>query len=229
MSLESNKNLGGVGAILILIAPFLIFVPLLSGYLPGVLGLVGFILVMIALYRLSHYYNEGGIFRNAIWGVVTGIVGVVVTVVVAVVAVLVSLVSLENFVLQFYPGWKLGDWASLSGMTPIVPNSIDYSALASLIVAVVAVIVVLIVFTVISAYFFRRSLKQLSTKSMVGLFSTAGIFLLVGAILLIVLIGAILIWISILLLAIAFFQLKSMSQQPTMVTAAPPQQPPTPV
>lgn len=230
MSLESSKNLGGVGAILLLIAPFLIFVPLAGSYIPGVIGLVGLILVLIALYRLSHYYNEGGIFRNAIWAIVTGIVGVVVTAVVAVVAILVSLTSLENFVVQFYPGWTPGNWASLSGMTPTVPASIDFSGLAALLIAIVAVIVVVIVFTILSAYFVRRSLKQLSTKSMVRLFSTAGMFILIGAILLIILIGAILIWIGVLLLVIAFFRLKNMPQQPTMVTAAPPpQQPPTTV
>ena len=62
MSLESNKTLGGIGAILLAI-PFL--------------NLVGIILVLIAMKGMADYYNEDNIFKNALYGFIFGFVGVV--------------------------------------------------------------------------------------------------------------------------------------------------------
>ena len=62
MSLESNKTLGGVGAILLAI-PFL--------------NLVGIILVLIAMKGMGDYYNEDDIFKNALFGFIFGFVGVI--------------------------------------------------------------------------------------------------------------------------------------------------------
>jgi uncharacterized membrane protein len=224
MTLESSKTLGGIGAILLLIG----VLPVISTYTFGVIGLVGLILVLIALYRLANFYNEKGIFNNAIYGVITGIVGAVITGIVAVIAVLSSLTSLENFLVELYPGWTPGDWASLSGMTPTIPSNIDYSPLASFLAAIIAVFVVFIIFAIVATYFFRRSLKQLSVKTTVGLFSTAGLILFIGAFLAIVFIGFILMWIAVLLIAVAFFQIKPQPEQP-VATMAPSPSTPTPV
>ncbi len=62
MSLESNKTLGGVGAILLAI-PFL--------------NIIGIILVLIALKGMTDYYNDDDIFKNALYGFVFGFVSVV--------------------------------------------------------------------------------------------------------------------------------------------------------
>jgi len=62
MSLESNKTLGGIGAILLAI-PFL--------------SLIGIILVLIAMKGMADYYNDDDIFKNALYGFIFGVVGVV--------------------------------------------------------------------------------------------------------------------------------------------------------
>jgi uncharacterized membrane protein len=62
MSLESNKTLGGIGAILLAI-PFL--------------SLIGIILVLIAMKGLGDYYDDDEIFKNALYGFIFGFVGVV--------------------------------------------------------------------------------------------------------------------------------------------------------
>jgi uncharacterized membrane protein len=62
MSLESNKNLGGIGAILLAI-PFL--------------NLVGIILVLIAMKGMADYYDEDEIFKNALYGFIFGFIGVI--------------------------------------------------------------------------------------------------------------------------------------------------------
>ena len=62
MSLESNKNLGGIGAILLAI-PFL--------------NLIGIILVLIAMKGMADYYDEDEIFKNALYGFIFGFIGVI--------------------------------------------------------------------------------------------------------------------------------------------------------
>jgi len=71
MTPETSKTLGGVGALLMVIGPFL-------GASSGVLGLIGLILVMIALKGLSDHYNDAGIFNNALYGFIMAIIGGVV-------------------------------------------------------------------------------------------------------------------------------------------------------
>ena len=58
---------------------------------------------------------------------------------------------------------------------------------------------------IVAMYFLRKSMNQLSTKSGVGLFGTAGILMLIGAVIPIV--GYLLIWIGFILATVAFFQM----------------------
>jgi uncharacterized membrane protein len=224
VSLESSKTLGGIGSILMLIGTL----PVVGNNTFGIIALIGLILVFIALYRLANFYSERGIFNNALYSLITAIVGAGATVIVALIAILASLSSLENFISQFFPGWTPGDWTALSGMTPTIPSSIDFSGLASILASIAAVIIVSIVFAIVTMYFFRRSLQQLSAKSAVGLFSTAGLTLFIGAFLLILLIvpGLIVMWIGVLLMTIAFFRLRP--RQVPMTTTAPPPTPTSP-
>ena len=212
MTLESSKTLGGIGAILIFIG----IIPFLQ-YL-WVIGLVGVILVLVALHNFANIYRESGIFSNAMYGVAIAIVGGIVA---AVLAFAVILTNLKDLITQIYPGWN-GNWASLQGVTPNTSN-IDPTAIFPLLGGILVVLVVVWIFAIISAFFVWRSLKQVSNKSSVGLFGTAGLILLIGAI--IPVIGLLLMWISALILAIAFFTLKPREQ--SMQSMMPPSQPTT--
>ena len=227
MTLESNKILGGLGSILLLIG----ILPVIGSYSYGILGLVGVIMILVALRGFSNLYNEKGIFSNAIYALVVGIVGAVVTAIIAVFAVLSNLDALENFLLQIFPTWTKGDWRALSGMSPTVPSNIDFSPLSTLIAEILVAVVVFIVFAIVAMYFFRRSLKQLSVKTAVGLFSTAGLILFIGAFLLILFIipGLIAIYIGIIVLIIAFFQIKPQPEQPPATAMSSQPLTPTPV
>lgn len=208
MSIDNIKMLGGVGAILM----FLGVLPYLNYF--GVLELIGLILVMVALYNLASKYSEKGIFDNALYGLISGIVGVVISVAVIIFTVLTSL---TDFLYTIFPDWN-GDWAALSGLTPD-PSNISLSGITPFLVGFFAVLVILWVFSIISAFFFRRSLTTLSEKSSVGLFSTIGLLLLIGTVLIIGFgVGLILIWISALLLAIAFFRIEPQQAQPSSST-----------
>jgi uncharacterized membrane protein len=90
MTLESNKTLGGVGAILVVVG-FLGFFG--TGY-AALLALVGIILTLIALKGFSDHYNEGGIFNNALYGFISTIIGGVVFVAILVMTVLEAISTL---------------------------------------------------------------------------------------------------------------------------------------
>ena len=77
------------------------------------------------------------------------------------------------------------------------------------------------------AFLLRKSLKLLADKTGTGLFGTTGTILLVGAVLVIAFgIGLFLVWISLLLLAIAFFEIKAPQKQPAQPLMAPASPPP---
>jgi uncharacterized membrane protein len=201
MKLESSKNLGGIGALLLFIGNF----PYIS-YL-GVVSFIGLILVLFALYSLGKYYKEQGIFKNALAGIGAGIVGFVLAVAIGIAIVLPNI---TDFLMKIYPSWD-GSWntiTSLSGMIPSTSN-IGFGDILPFIAAAIAVFAILWVFLIIATFFARRSFNILSTKTSVGLFSTAGLLLFLGALLTIILIGFLLMWIAVLLIAIAFFQIKS--------------------
>ena len=64
MTLESGKNLGGIGSIFLVIP-----VPFLS--------IVGIILVLIGMNQLSQAYNDASIWKNTLYAVIFGIIGIV--------------------------------------------------------------------------------------------------------------------------------------------------------
>ena len=66
MSLESGKNMAGIGSILLVIP-----VPFLS--------IVGIILVLIGMKNLSQAYNDESIWKNTLYAVIFGIIGIVAT------------------------------------------------------------------------------------------------------------------------------------------------------
>jgi uncharacterized membrane protein len=214
MTLESSKTLGCVGAILMLIG----VIPFAGPYI-GVIALVGLILVLVALHGLADYYKEDGIFDNALYGFIASIVGVVATVIAAIYVIFYTSI-LTDFLHKIYPGWD-GSWSSLAGLTPNTSN-ITINDVTPVLGAIFSVLAILWIFLIISAFFNRRSLKTLSAKASVGLFSTAGLLLIIGAVLAIVLIGLVLMWIAVLLIAIAFFQIKPQPEQPVAPAAAPP-------
>ena len=209
MEIGTSKILGGVGALLMFIG----ILPYVNYF--GVIELVGLILVMVALYNLGSHYREGGIFNNALYGLILGIVGGVISIAVVIITVLTSL---TDFLYTLFPDWN-GDWTALSGLTPD-PSNLSLESLVPFLVGLFAVLIILWVFSIIAAFFIRRSFGTLSAKSGVGLFSTAGLLLLIGAVLIVLFgIGLILIWISALLLAIAFFQIRPQEAQPTTSAA----------
>jgi len=206
MTIESSKILGGVGALLMFVG----VLPYISFY--GIVEIIGVILVLVALHGFAGIYKESGIFNNALYGIIAGIVGVVLA---AVIGIAVILPNISAFVMKLFPSWN-GDWStlpSLSGMTPNTSN-IGFGDIIPFITAAILVFVVLWIFAIIASFFVYRSLKQLSARTNVGSLSSIGLLLLVGAVLIILFgLGLLLMWIAALVLAIVFFTMKPQESQ----------------
>lgn len=187
MSLESNKTLGGIGAILVALGSF---VPMI--------GIVGIILVMISMKGLAEYYNENGIFQNALYGIIFYII--------AIIAAGVILVG------AFFGG-IMGNV-----MEPDLADPLAFIG------GIILAVIVAFIFYLLGSIFFKKSFDTLSAKTGEKMFGTGGLLMLIGAILTIILVGAILMLVAWILIAIAFFSIKvPATQQPT---AQPPPPPP---
>jgi uncharacterized membrane protein len=217
MNFETSKTLGGIGAILLLIGSFFVLFPWL-----GIIGLIGLVLVLVSLYGFAQFYNDRAIFNNAIFGVVAAIVGCVIAVVIAVITLLSSI---KDFLLQIYPEWNGVDWSQLQTMTPDTSN-LDPTSLIPFVIGFLIILVIVWIFAIIASFFVRRSLKEVAIRSGTGLFATAGLLLLIGAFLTIIVVGVFLMWIAAILLAVAFFTMKHPEAvPPPPVTMAPPAPP----
>jgi uncharacterized membrane protein len=206
MTLQSNKTLGGVGALLMVISPFLV-----SGF-TLLVGLVGLILALIAVKGLSDHYNEPSIFNNSLYGVILSIVGVVVFVA----ALFVVAISFFTNVLGIELSTALSDPTAFTNIdwteAMILDNLLDHVA------ALVGSLVVLFVFVVVAAIFYRKSLTTLAEKTGIGRFGTAGLLILIGAVLTIIVVGFLLIWVALILVTVAFFQIREEPTQPPPMT-----------
>jgi uncharacterized membrane protein len=199
MTLESSKNLGGIGALLIVIGGLAFF-----GYsYGGLLSLVGVILLLIGLKGMSDYYKEGSIFNNGLYAVILSIVGGVVCAAVIVETILTAGIS----------DWN--QWATTLQQNVTAGNfNAVWGQVGHIVIGFVVSLVLLYIFVIVAAILCWRALNKLAKKSEVGMFKTAGLLLLIGAVLAIILVGFILIWIAFILITVAFFSVRSTSPPP---------------
>jgi uncharacterized membrane protein len=196
MSFESSKNLSAIGALLLVIGAVLGFIWSFS----GILSLIGIILLLIGLKGLANFYKEDGIFNNTLYSILIAIVGCVVGVGV----IAVSAVSaLANIGIDWA---NIEDWANVGTDVANVFTDFNFNAIANLLGALLIGLIIIYVIVIVSMFFFRKSMNQLSAKSGVGLFGTAGLLMLIGAV--IPVIGLLIIWIGAILVTVAFFQMK---------------------
>lgn len=203
MTIQTNKTLGGIGALLLVISPF----SFVAGVFGSVLGLVGLILVLIAMKGLADHYNEGGIFNNSLYGVILSIIGAVVFVI----AIIMTAVSFfQDLGIELSSDWS--DPAVFSGINWTEGMILD--TLMTHIGVLLISLVILWIFAIVAAILYRKSLTALANKTGIGLFGTAGLLLLIGAVLTVIAIGFLLIWIALILLTVAFFQIRVEPAQP---------------
>jgi uncharacterized membrane protein len=189
--------------LLLVISPF----SFVAGVFGSVLGLVGLILVLIAMKGVADHYNEGGIFNNSLYGVIVSIIGGVVFVAAV---IMTALSFFQDIGIDFSSDWS--DPAVFSAINWTEGLILD--SIMTHIGVILISLVILWIFAIVAAILYRKSLTALSNKTGVGLFGTAGLLLLIGAVLTIIAIGFLIIWIALILLTVAFFQISAEPAQP---------------
>jgi uncharacterized membrane protein len=184
-TLSQAKSLGAVGSILVILSA----VPSVG----ALLGIVGFVLMLVAIRDISEAVGDRSIFSNMLVAVGLAIVGIIVGALVVVGSVL-RFVGLNN--LNFGPNYSFnpatvptGDWVALIG---------------SVIIGLVVVWVMMLA----SAIYVRRTYRSISLKLNVSMFETAGLVYLIGAATTIILVGFLLLFIAQILVVVAFFSIE---------------------
>lgn len=182
-SLESSKSLAGIGAILL----FLSFIP--------IIGIIGIILLFIGMKGLADHYKEPGIYQNALWGVVFGIIALV-----ALTAGFISLIFGGIFTAATF----------------------GFAGIDLTIIGVIVTLLLVFVFYVIAAMYFKKAFSLLAQKTGEHSLETAGNLLWIGALLTIVFgLGLILIFIAWIFATIGFFAIKGTPQSYTYTPSPP--------
>lgn len=184
-SLSEAKTLGGVGSILILLG----FVPFL--------GIVGWILVLIAVKYIADTVGDQSVWDNMLYAVILAIIGI-------------AAISLLIF-LPFLFGFSL---------FPVDAVGFDPLALFVLVPFLVGLVVGWI-FALLSAIFLKRSFDSIAGHLSVPMFGTAAMLYLIGTILIIVVVGLFILFIAAILMIVAFFSIREEAPRPTAVAPPP--------
>ncbi|HIQ29158.1 MAG TPA: DUF996 domain-containing protein [Candidatus Caldiarchaeum subterraneum] len=177
--LDDAKLLGGIGSILIILS--------LIPYAGVVIGIVGLVLVLIAVKYISDYLKDRSIFNNMLISVILSIVGTAV----------ISYLLLLWFIM-----------GSLLGFGSVIQGAAASDFFTSTLIAILLGIVVIWIFLLVSALFIRRSYGAIANKLGISLFNTVSLLYIIGAALTIVLIGFIIVFVAVILQAVAFFSIE---------------------
>ena len=181
--LTDAKVLGGIGALLVLLAA-----------VPDVgllLGISGLVLILLAIRKISQTVNDRSIYTNMRNAVLLGI-GAIAVASITVAGAIYNVLGMGSFA------------GARFAFSPSIPVQ-QFFGLALIVVAgLVSIWVILLV----SAVFVRRSYNSVATKLNVDMFKTAGLLYLIGAATAIIGVGFLIIFVSEILLAIAFFSIK---------------------
>jgi len=189
--MKDAKILGGIGAILSLLS----FIP----HIGVVLGIIGLVLILIAVKYISDIVRDSQIFKNMIIAIIAGIIGVAL-----------------SFLMFFtvFIGIILGRRAIPPRAGPL-----------AIIGGMIAVLIVLWIAFIVEGVFIRRCYNRIAELTGVNVFKTTGLLYFIGAILVIVLIGGIVLLVAKILEAVSFF---SLPETYTPVQPKPPPPPPPP-
>lgn len=182
-TLSNAKTLGGVGAILV------IFTAIPS--IGWILGIVGFVMTLVAIKYISQAVGDVKIFNNMIVSVILAI-GAVAVGTVTVIGTIFRVLGMGTFVgpdFVLSPNIQVGDWMGLAA-------------------GVVAGLAVVWALLIVSAVFLRRSYSSIATRLNIKNFETAGLLYLIGAATAIIGIGFLLILVAEILLVVSFFSIQ---------------------
>jgi len=177
------KTLGGIGAIHVLLS----FVPTVG----AAFGVIGFILILVAVKYIADDLKDKKIFTNMIIAVFLSIVGIVVG----------SLILLGAVLSAFGNGY-------FSTTYPFTPSTAVTTAQWITFGTEIALgLFGAWIFFLVSAVYLRRSYSTIGSKLNVGMFHNAGLLYLIGAATTVVGVGFLILLVAEILTAVAFFSI----------------------
>lgn len=184
-SLQTAKIVGGIGALLMLIGG-------LVTATAGILSLIGFIMVFIAVKMIADETKEKAIFDNYLYSFVACIIAIV------------ALIAMAFVVLASVGGIQF--FYDLQNMAMTDPMGI-WNTIQPVIFGVIAGLLVFWIIAVIASLFMRKSFNLIAEKTGVKRFATTGLLIFIGTITTIVIIGFIILIIAMILAIVSFFSL----------------------
>lgn len=160
----------------------------------SILSFVGLILFLISMNGFGNYYKEPAIFRNVLYGFITAIAGGVVLVLIVLAIVFGGINPLFS--------------------TPHIAGSPSVaSAVLSFFVFLGIVWIGVVVIALVQSIFYKRAFDALAEKSGEGKFKEAGLLMLIGGALTIVLVGGIVFFVGWIFATVGFFSIRTTAPQ----------------
>jgi len=180
--LGNAKIYGGVGAILMLVGGIIPFAGI-------VLPIVGLVLLFIAVKYIAEESRDESIFKNYLYYFVINVIAII-----AAAGIVFFTIGGSSFLsIMKEKGGGTAHWT--------------IGSLGALIGGLIAALVVAWILLLIAAIYLRRSYNHIAKHTGVDIFHTTGTVYFIGAATLIILVGAIIIFIAKILEIIAFFSL----------------------
>jgi len=195
VNISTQKMLGGIGSILILL-----------GWMTGVgilFSIVGVVLWLISMYQLSNILGKPSIFQKVLIGFILNVAGII--------------IAFSPFALKMVIAFPFGLLAKILFLflfnltrdetldVTLDTSGLGFGALIVITVALIAIMVAYAIF-VFGFYLQKQAYEILAQATAFNLFKIAGLLLFIGAITIILFgLGALLIIVGYIVLAVAFF------------------------
>jgi len=184
VKLGQAKILGGIGALLSLLA----LIPPIG----SILGIVGLILVFIAVKYIADETKDQAIFHNYLMNFIFDIIAIV-----AIIGIILMSFGLSGGM----------SWINAMQGKDFTDFNSFWSSFGTIFVGCALAIVVAWVLLLIGALYLRKSYNSIADHTKVDLFKTTGLVNLIGAATIIIFIGVIIIIIARILEIVSFFSL----------------------
>jgi uncharacterized membrane protein len=192
-----------------LIPPLMFFADVILGIgvASGMVGLIGSVLILVAVRRISDAVNDREIFNNVLMAVIIPLaaIGIIITVTLSIPLMYAGPIIVDgNYLAE-------GGYLGTDVVLPPLPTFLD--------IPIITLMILLGMWTalIVSAWFLKKGYERVAVRTGTRTFRTVGRLYFYDALLVIVLVGAVLAFVATILQIKAFFSLpESPPSQPTI-------------
>ena len=209
MSFESYRSKGRIATLLMLLLPILMVIISMTLSLSRVIpstnpyvsiiflipSFASYILFLASMNGLAKYYNEPKIFKNSLYPLI-----------ISATAGITSLIVAYTFITPILD--QLSAYITSPGNVPPTSIFISFFQVFAFIWIAVSVI------GIMNGIFYRRAFYALAEKSGEQNFKQAGLFMFIGGILMIIIVGGLMYFIGLIYAILGFFSMKPKASQP---------------